>query len=208
MHNNDLQTYQTEINESEKALAKIGTSVVVFGSSAIQPSTTHYNTAVETGRILAEAGYAVITGGGPGLMEAVNKGATQANGKSVGICMKFPGVFIQNEYITPQYNLTLTNMAARKQIFWDIASAFVVLPGGFGTLDEVTECMTLMQMKKIAQRPIIFQDKMFWMPATTWIKHVLRNEYKVIGDNDLAFMHLAESPEQTLNIIRKKIEQK
>ncbi|MBR3712625.1 MAG: LOG family protein, partial [Bacteroidales bacterium] len=126
---NDI--YNAEISLGKSMLGGIGKSVAVLCSSSIKEGTPHYDKGVETGYALGLAGYAVVTGGGPGLMEAVNKGAQQSGGKSVGMCMKFPGVFIQNEYIDPQYNVVLTNMAARKQLFWDMATAFVALPGGY-----------------------------------------------------------------------------
>jgi hypothetical protein len=200
---NDI--YHSEINLGRKALGGIGRSVTVLCSSSIKEDTPHYQKGVETGYALGLAGYAVITGGGPGLMEAINKGTQQAGGKSVGICMKFPGVFIQNEYIDPQYNVVLTNMAARKQLFWDISTAFVALPGGYGTLDEVTECMTLMQMGIIKRRPIILQDAEFWAPLTSWLQKELLAEYKVIKDDDLSYVHLSASPEETVEIIKKSI---
>ncbi len=197
----ELNNYQTEIQESMEALKDLDKCVVVFGSSSIQPDTNAYAAAEKTGYELAKAGYAVITGGGPGLMEAVNKGAQKAGGKSVGVCMKFKDVFVQNDYIDPKYNLVLSNIAARKQLFWNVATAFVALPGGFGTLDEVTECMTYMQMNAIEHRPIVFQDRSFWLPAITWTKQVLKNDYKVIKDEDLSFMHLTDNIEKTLAVI-------
>ncbi|MCR5454605.1 MAG: TIGR00730 family Rossman fold protein [Bacteroidales bacterium] len=203
--NNIQQVYHNEINMGKHALADIGKSVVVLCSSSIKADTQHYSMAVDTGYALALANYAVITGGGPGLMEAVNKGAQQAGGKSVGVCMKFPGVFIQNEFIDPQYNIVLTNMAARKQLFWEISTAFVALPGGYGTLDEITECITLIQMGIIKRRPVILQDAEFWKPFVSWLKDVLLTEYKVIKDDDLSYVHLASTPEETLEIIRKSI---
>lgn len=200
---NDI--YQQEIALGKSMLGGIGASVAVLCSSSIKDGTPHYEKAVETGYALGLAGYAVVTGGGPGLMEAVNKGTQQSGGKSVGICMKFPGVFIQNEYIDPQYNITLTNIAARKQLFWDMATAFVALPGGYGTLDEITECMTLMQMGIIKRRPIILQDAEFWRPLTSWLNDILLTEYKVIKADDLSYVHLSSTPKETVEIIKKSI---
>ncbi len=200
---NDI--YHSEINLGRKALGGIGRSVTVLCSSSIKADTPYYQQGVETGYALALAGYSVITGGGPGLMEAANKGTQDGGGKSVGVCMRFPGIFIQNEYIDPQYNITLTNMAARKQLFWDISTAFVALPGGYGTLDEVTECMTLMQMSIIKRRPIILQDAEFWKPLMTWLRDTLKTQYKVIKDDDLSYVHLSSSPAETVEIIKKSI---
>jgi hypothetical protein len=198
-------TYKAEISLGKSMLGGIGKSVAVLCSSSIKEGTPHYDKGVETGYALGLAGYAVISGGGPGLMEAVNKGAQQSGGKSVGMCMKFPGVFIQNEYIDPQYNVVLTNMAARKQLFWDMATAFVALPGGYGTLDEITECMTLMQMGIIKRRPIILQDAEFWKPFVSWLRNELLAEYKLIKDDDLSYVHLSATPDETVEIIKKSI---
>ena len=96
-------------------------------------------------------------------------------------------------------------MAARKQLFWDISTAFVALPGGYGTLDEVTECMTLMQMGIIKRRPIILQDAEFWGPMMQWLRNILLAEYKVIKDDDLSYVHLAATPDETVEIIKKSI---
>jgi len=197
----ELNRYQTEIQEAQEALKDLGKCVVVMCSSAIQSGTNAYEQAEATGYELAKAGYAVITGGGPGLMEAVNKGAQRAGGKSVGVCMKFTDIFIQNEYIDPQYNIVMTNMAARKQLFWNIATAFVALPGGFGTLDEITECMTLMQMNETRRRPLILQDRNYWLPLVTWIKQVMKNSYSTIKDDDLSFIHLTDSAKKSIAII-------
>lgn len=204
-NNSNEDIYRYEIAKGRATLGSIGPSVTVLCSSSIKEDTPSYRQGVETGYALARAGYAVITGGGPGLMEAANKGTQQGSGKSVGICMKFPGIFIQNDFIDPQYNIVLTNMAARKQLFWEMSTAFVALPGGYGTLDEVTECMTLMQMEIIKRRPIILQDAAFWSPMMSWLRDVLLKDYKVIKDDDLSYVHLAATPSETVEIIKKTI---
>jgi len=194
-----------EILDSNKVLEKIGKSVCVFGSSSIEEGTEYYQQAVETGYQLAKAGFAVITGGGPGLMEAVNKGVQKAKGKSIGICMEFPEICIENEYIDKENHLLLSDFSARKYLFWKFANAFVALPGGLGTLDEITECLTLMQMKNIQQRPLILQDKKFWSGMAQWLENTLKNEYKTIRESDINLFEVTDNVNDTITKITNKI---
>ena len=194
-----------EILDSNKVLEKIGKSVCVFGSSSIKEDTEYYQQAVETGYQLAQAGFAVITGGGPGLMEAVNKGVQKAKGKSIGICMEFPEICIENEYIDKENHLLLSDFSARKYLFWKFANAFVALPGGLGTLDEITECLTLMQMKNIQQRPLILQDKKFWSGMAQWLENTLKNEYKTIRESDINLFEVTDNVNDTITKIANKI---
>ena len=194
-----------EILDSNKILEKIGKSVCVFGSSSIEEGTEYYQQAVETGYQLAQAGFAVITGGGPGLMEAVNKGVQKAKGKSMGICMEFPEICIENEYIDKENHLLLSDFSARKYLFWKFANAFVALPGGLGTLDEITECLTLMQMKNIQQRPLILQDKKFWSGMAQWLENTLKNEYKTIRESDINLFEVTDNVNDTITKITNNI---
>ncbi|MBR4265026.1 MAG: TIGR00730 family Rossman fold protein [Bacteroidales bacterium] len=194
-----------EILDSNKILEKIGKSVCVFGSSSIEEGTEYYQQAVETGYQLAQAGFAVITGGGPGLMEAVNKGVQKAKGKSIGICMEFPEICIENEYIDKENHLLLSDFSARKYLFWKFANAFVALPGGLGTLDEITECLTLMQMKNIQQRPLILQDKKFWSGMAQWLENTLKNEYKTIRESDINLFEVTDNVNDTITKITNNI---
>lgn len=179
----------------------VGKCVAVIGSSYISPDTKAYADAGKTGYELAKAGYAVMTGGGFGLMEAVNKGAQKAGGKSIGVFVKYKNNYPQNDFVDKEYNIVLSSISARKELFQKMATAFVALPGGFGSLDEITECIALMQVNEIERRPMILQDRSFWLPAITWTKQVLKNEYNVINDEDMAFIHLTDNVERTLAVI-------
>ncbi|MBR6279334.1 MAG: TIGR00730 family Rossman fold protein [Bacteroidales bacterium] len=196
-----LQKSLDEIINAKSVLDKHKNCICVFGSSAIKAGTKYYEDAVLTGEKLALAGFEVITGGGPGIMEAVNKGVQNAKGKSIGICMEFPDICIQNDFIDKENHLLLTDMAARKYLFWKYAKAFIALPGGLGTLDEITECLTLMQMGNIEKRPLILQDKTFWQPMTDWLKNTLKNDYKTIKQSDIDLFTLSDSPEETIQRI-------
>ena len=197
----ELNNYQTEITKALETLKGVGKCVAVIGSSYISPDTKAYADAGKTGYELAKAGYAVMTGGGFGLMEAVNKGAQKAGGKSIGVFVKYKNNYPQNDFVDKEYNIVLSSISARKELFQKMATAFVALPGGFGSLDEITECIALMQVNEIERRPMILQDRNFWLPAITWTKQVLKNEYKVINDEDMAFIHLTDNVERTLAVI-------
>ncbi|MCQ2975009.1 MAG: TIGR00730 family Rossman fold protein [Bacteroidales bacterium] len=194
-----IATINKEIEQGYKTLENIGKCVTVFGSSAIPDDSIYCEQAELTGKMLAEAGFAVITGGGPSIMEAVNRGAKNAGGHSIGLTMQFPDKCIENKNIDTM--LRFSNMSVRKHMFFKYSSAFVALPGGFGTLDEAFECLALMQTGKISRRPFIFQDKNFWLPAITWIRQVLKNDYKVIGDYDLDLFSLTDEPQLTIETI-------
>ena len=138
-------------------------------------------------------------------MEAVNKGVQKAKGKSIGICMDFPEICIENEYIDKENHLLLSDFSARKYLFWKFANAFVALPGGLGTLDEITECLTLMQMKNIQQRPLILQDKKFWSGMAQWLENTLKNEYKTIRESDINLFEVTDNVNDTITKITNNI---
>lgn len=200
-----LQKANDEILNAQSVMDRHKNCVAVFGSSSIKEDTEYYKQAVLTGECLAKAGFEVITGGGPGLMEAVNKGVQNAGGVSIGICMEFPDICIENDFIDKENHLLLTDMAARKYLFWKYSRAFVALPGGLGTLDEITEALTLMQMGNIKKRPFVFQDKIFWKPFENWLSTSLLTEYKTIKQSDIQLFSLSENAEETLEIILKNI---
>jgi hypothetical protein len=200
-----LQKAAGEILSADNILKDVKNCVCVFGSSSIKEGTEYYDEAVKTGFELSKAGFSVMTGGGPGLMEAVNKGVQNAKGTSIGICMEFPGVCIENDFIDKEKHLLLTDMAARKYLFWKYACAFVALPGGLGTLDEITECLTLMQMENIKKRPLVFQDKNFWRPFEKWLSKSLLQEYKTVKTSDMQLFELSENAGETIKIILKHI---
>ncbi|MBK8461447.1 MAG: TIGR00730 family Rossman fold protein [Micropruina sp.] len=159
---------QSEFVEGFGTLAEVGPAVGVFGSARTPKSSPLWGSAVAIGRGLAEAGYASITGGGPGIMEAVNKGAAQAGGISVGLGIELPFEQSLNKYVTLGINFRY--FFARKVMFLKYSRGFVVMPGGFGTFDELFEALTLVQTHKVTQFPIVLFGKDYWSPMLTWLR--------------------------------------
>ena len=151
-----------EFVEGYERMAKIGPCISVFGSARTNPKNRYYKLGVEVSRLLSEGGFGVITGGGPGIMEAANKGAQEGRGKSVGLNIDLPFEQNQNPYIDREHNLEFDYFFIRKVMFVKYAQGFVVLPGGFGTLDELFEALTLMQTNKINKRPVILIGSEYW----------------------------------------------
>ncbi|WP_460364299.1 LOG family protein [Actinocorallia lasiicapitis] len=188
---------QAEFVEGFGLLAEVGRAACVFGSARIKPGTEYYELAVETGRLLAEAGYAVITGGGPGIMEAGNKGADPA-GLSIGLGIELPFEQSMNPYL--DMGMEFRYFFVRKTMFLKYSQAFVVLPGGFGTLDELFEAVTLVQTGKVTRFPIVLIGRTFWQPLLDWIKSTLLAE-GLIAAADLDLLHLTDSPAEAVQII-------
>jgi uncharacterized protein (TIGR00730 family) len=168
-------------------MSKIGPCVSVFGSARTKPDDHHYKLGERVARKIVEAGYGVITGGGPGIMEAGNKGAHLGGGTSVGLNIDLPFDQHNNPYIDSDKNLNFDYFFVRKVMFVKYSQGFVVMPGGFGTLDELFEAITLIQTHKIARFPIILVDSTFWGGLFEWIKATLLDKYGniSIGDTDL-----------------------
>jgi hypothetical protein len=156
---------------------------------------------VELAEKLASAGYGVITGGGPGIMEAANKGAQQGGGKSVGLNIDLPFEQNYNPYIDQEHNLEFDYFFVRKVIFVKYAQAFVILPGGFGTLDELFEALTLIQTKKINQRPVVLVGKEYWGGLIDWIQKVMLEEEHNISASDMNMFSLVDTAEEAYNYI-------
>jgi len=161
----------SEMAHAAETLADLGPAVSVFGSARIKPSSPYYAQSQELGRRLAEAGLAVIAGGGPGIMEAANKGAFEAGGRSVGLHIKVAQEATPNQYLSSQ--LDFDHFLSRKSTFFQFSAAYIVLPGGFGTLDELFECLTLVQTRRIAPCPIILVGKAFWGGLVQWLREQL-----------------------------------
>ena len=168
-------------------MSKIGPCVSIFGSARTKPDDEHYKLGERVARKIVEAGYGVITGGGPGIMEAGNKGAHLGGGTSVGLNIDLPFEQHNNPYIDSDKNLNFDYFFVRKVMFVKYSQGFVVMPGGFGTLDELFEAITLIQTHKIARFPIILVDSTFWGGLFEWIKTTLLDKYGniSIGDTDL-----------------------
>ncbi len=189
-----------EFVDGYERMSYVGPSVSFFGSARLSEDNPYYQMAVETAKNLSETGFGIITGGGPGIMEAGNRGAHLAGGTSVGLCISLPNEPTANSYIGKDYRIQFNYFFARKVMFVKYAQAFVVLPGGFGTLDEFFEAMTLIQTQKIERFPIILMGKEYWKGLIDWIKDTLIAE-KTIDTRDLELFHLTDDPDEVSSII-------
>jgi hypothetical protein len=190
----------SEFVEGFEKLAKIGPCVTIFGSARVKPSNLYYKMAEDISEQLVQQGYGVITGGGPGIMEAGNKGAHIAGGKSVGLNIYLPHEQKGNIYIDPDKLITFDYFFVRKVMFMKYSQGFIVMPGGFGTLDELSEALTLIQTKKIGRFPIVLVGKKFWSGLMAWIKSTLVNE-KMISPEDLDLINIVDTPEDAVAVI-------
>src|SRR6185369_15817097 len=190
----------SEFVEGFEKMAKIGPCVTIFGSARIKPTNIYYKMAEEIGVRLVQQGYGVITGGGPGIMEAGNKGANKAGGKSVGLNIYLPHEQKGNIYIDADKLITFDYFFVRKVIFVKYSQGFIVMPGGFGTLDELSEALTLIQTKKIGRFPIVMVGKKFWAGVIDWFKKTLVAE-KMISEEDLNLFNLVDTPEEAVAVI-------
>jgi len=187
------------VNGFEK-MTEIGPCISFFGSARTRPNNKFYKLAVDIAKEVVKSGYGVITGGGPGIMEAANKGAQEAKGKSVGLNIKLPFEQKANRFIDSDKLINFEYFFVRKVIFIKYAQGLVVLPGGMGTLDEVFESLTLIQTKKIKRIPIIFVDSDFWRDLIAWFKNKLLKE-KVISKEDLDLFKLVNTKEEVTNCL-------
>jgi uncharacterized protein (TIGR00730 family) len=189
---------QSEFVEGFGLLAELGRAVSVFGSARTRPEHPEYAIARELGNAIARAGYAVITGGGPGAMEAANHGAVEAGGKSVGLGIELPFEQRLNDWVDVGINFRY--FFARKTMFVKYAQAFVILPGGFGTLDELFEALTLVQTRKVTKFPVILFGEQYWSGLLDWIRGTMLPEGK-IGPADLDLIHVTSSVDEVVKII-------
>ncbi len=187
------------VNGFEK-MSQIGPCVSVFGSARTRPGDPYYEKTVEIAESIADAGYGVITGGGPGIMEAGNKGASLAGGTSVGLNIDLPFEQHDNEFIDEDKSLDFDYFFVRKVMFVKYSQGFVVMPGGFGTLDELFESITLIQTNKIESFPIILVGTEFWSGLVDWIKNTML-EAGNISPEDLDLFQLVDEKEEVVDII-------
>ena len=187
------------VNGYEK-LNKIGPCVSVFGSARLKPESKYYKLAEDVARKITDNGYGVITGGGPGIMEAANKGAYENKGTSVGINISLPFEQESNIYIDHDKNINFDYFFVRKVMLVKYSQGFVVMPGGFGTLDELFEAITLIQTLKIDKFPIILVGKEYWGGLLDWIKTKLIEE-KMISPEDIDLFSVVETSEEVIEII-------
>lgn len=184
-------------------LARIPPGVSIFGSARLAPDDKYYQAAVETGRLLVKAKYAVITGGGPGIMEAGNKGAFEAGGISIGCNIELPFEQVPNPYQT--ISMTFNYFFVRKVMFVKYSVAFIIFPGGFGTMDELFEALTLIQTRKIRNFPVVLFGKEYWGGMVKWIKEMMIGN-KTISPEDLDLLFVTDSPEEAVNFILRSQE--
>ncbi len=187
------------VNGYEK-LSKIGPCVSIFGSARIKPEHKYYKLAVEVADKIVDSGYGVITGGGPGIMEAGNKGAHIAGGTSVGLNIELPFEQHDNPYIDNDKSLDFDYFFVRKVMFVKYSQGFVVMPGGFGTLDELFEAITLIQTHKIDTFPIILVGTKFWGGLVDWVKNTLLIEGN-ISPKDLDLIHVVDTADEAVEIL-------
>jgi len=188
-----------EFVEGFETLSKVGPAASIFGSARAKQRSPEYKKAVRTAELLAREGYAVITGGGDGIMEAANKGASQAGGVSVGLNIELPVPQKLNRYVTTA--LSFRYFFVRKMMFVKYARALVIFPGGFGTLDEFLESLTLVQTTRHPPFPVILVGGDYWRSLVSWIEgHVLERDY--ISPEDLKLFQIVEEPEEVVEIVR------
>jgi uncharacterized protein (TIGR00730 family) len=191
---------QAEFVEGFGLLAELGMAVSVFGSARTKPDSPEYKLGEQIAAELVAAGYAVITGGGPGIMEAANKGAAEAGGVSVGLGIELPMETGLNDYVN--VGVEFRYFFVRKTVFVKYSQAFVVLPGGYGTLDELFEAVTLVATGKITKFPVVLVGSEYWSGLLSWMRERVQAEGK-IHDWELDLVHVADTPEDVVEIIRK-----
>ena len=188
-----------EFVEGYEKMARIGPCVSVFGSARTKPDNPYYQAAEKTARLLVESGYGVITGGGPGIMEAGNKGADESGGKSVGLNIVLPFEQSCNQFVN--HPVDFDYFFVRKVMFVKYTQALITFPGGFGTLDELFEVLTLIQTKKIARKPVILFGSKYWTGMKEWIKTSMLDDEHNISPEDLDLIPITDSPEEAIKII-------
>ena len=193
----------SEFVEAYDRMAKIGPCVSIFGSARTKEENPYYELGVKIAKDLSERGYGIISGGGPGIMEAANRGAQEGVGPSVGLNIDLPFEQNHNPYIDPPHNLEFDYFFVRKVIFVKYSQAFVIMPGGFGTLDELFEALTLIQTKKIAERPIVLVGSEYWEGLTSWIKKTMLEVEHNISESDLELFRVVDTSEEAVEYIEE-----
>ncbi len=190
-----------EFVDGYEKLAKIGPCVSIFGSARLKPESKYYEMAVEIAEKITKIGFGIITGGGPGIMEAGNKGAFNVQGKSIGLNIDLPFEQHFNPYINRAYSMNFDYFFVRKVMFIKYSQGFVVMPGGFGTLDELTEALTLIQTNKIGKFPIVLVGSEFWGGLLDWFKATLLKE-KMINPDDLSLYRVVDTADEAVAHIK------
>lgn len=191
----------SEFTEGFELMANIKPSVLIFGSARTKPEEKYYKLTEQVAKELVKKGFGVTTGGGPGIMEAGNKGAQDAGGSSTGINIELPFEQSANKYIDADKLLNFRYFFVRKLMFFKYAQGYILMPGGFGTVDEGFEVLTLIQTGKTSKVPIVFMGKEFWSPLIDWVKeHQLKN--KLISPEDLDLFSITDDPAEAAKIVR------
>jgi len=190
----------SEFVEGFEVLSKVGKAVSIFGSARTKPGTKYYKLAEEVAYHIAKAGYSVITGSGPGLMEAANRGAKRAKGQSIGLNIQIPYAQKPNQYV--DMLLDFRYFFVRKVMFVKYAKAFVIMPGGYGTLDELLEAVTLIQTKRISKFPVILVGSEYWKGLLGWLKQAVL-KHGNISKKDLDIFTVVDKPKEVANAIKK-----
>lgn len=192
----------SEFVDGFETMTNIGPSVSIFGSARLPPDSIYYNLAVEVAKHVARKGFAIITGGGPGIMEAANKGAQEVKGRSCGLAIDLPFESEPNAYIDVKYRLSFRYFFIRKVMFIRYAQGYVFLPGGFGTLDELFEALTLIQTKKIKPFPIYLMGKAYWDKMLQWIEETMIPQ-GCISKEDFNMFLITDDPEEVANGVER-----
>lgn len=192
----------SEFVDGFESMTDLGPSVSIFGSARLRPTSPYYNLAIDVAQHIAQRGFAVITGGGPGLMEAANRGAQAANGRSCGLAIDLPFEVEPNQYVDPKYRLHFRYFFVRKVMFIRYAQGYVFLPGGYGTMDELYEALTLIQTKKIHPFPIYLMGKDYWAGLLDWMKGQVLKEDCILPQ-DLDLIQITDDPEEVANGIER-----
>ena len=190
-----------EFVEGYERMSSIGPCVSIFGSARTKPDNPYYQMAHDIAFLLTQRGYGVITGGGPGIMEAGNKGAKDGNGISVGLNIKLPFEQHSNPYIDHDKDINFDYFFVRKVMFIKYSQGFVVMPGGFGTLDELFEAITLIQTKKIGKFPIILVGTQFWSGLIEWVKNVLIDQEKTVSPDDMNLIKIVDTEDEVVEAL-------
>ncbi len=193
----------SEFVEGFEKMSRIGPCVTIFGSARTKNNNPYYKLAEEIAFKLTREGYGVITGGGPGIMEAANKGAKAGGGKSVGLNIDLPFEQSSNPFIDNDKNINFDYFFVRKTMFLKYSQGFIAMPGGFGTLDELFEAITLIQTNKVAQFPIIWVGKKYWEGLMNWVKETMLLEEHNISEKDLELFKIVDTADETVAIINE-----
>ncbi|MCQ2959686.1 MAG: TIGR00730 family Rossman fold protein [Bacteroidales bacterium] len=199
----EIFKYMAEFVEGFETLTKIGPCVSIFGSARTKTDTKYYKLAKDIAYLLTQHGFGVITGGGPGIMEAGNLGAQKGHGKSVGINIALPFEQSANQFIDHDKLITFNYFFTRKTMFMRYSQGFIVMPGGFGTLDELFEAVTLIQTGKIDHFPIVLVGKSYWDGLMKWVKETMLDQEGNISPKDMDLIQVVDSADEAVDIINK-----